>query len=65
MSDELSIFSAVYGVDRSVGGLERLHHLLLPGGWRSDEGNSQMGQLSMFKSIRHFNDRVLQINGTI
>lgn len=70
-SNELSIFLTVYCVDSAVGGLERLYHLLLPGGWRSIKGKRDshlslhMGQPSVFKSTRHFNDPVLLLNGAI
>lgn len=70
-SNELSFFLTVYSVDSIVGGLERLYHLLLPGGWRSVKGKRDsllqlhIGQRSMFRSMRHFNDPVLQLNGTI
>lgn len=61
-SNELSIFLTVYCVDSTVGGLECLYHLLLPGCWRSIKGKRdsqlKLGQLSVFKSTRHFNDPV-------
>lgn len=52
-----------------MGGLECLYHLLLPGCWRSIKGKRdsqlKLGQLSVFKSTRYFNDPVLQLNGAI
>lgn len=38
VSTKLCIFLTVYSMDSSVGGLECLPHLFLPGGWRTVKG---------------------------